>query len=168
MTGSPCVFFSFDRSRDTARADQVRAAWAADFGGSGVGSWDVYHSPGVEQLPQSERDRLIDLVLTSATVTLVLIGADTHQSVQVWHEVRRSLTAGKGLLGVYVDGIADRSGATDSRGDNPFWAYRLQSWFRPIWAARVDVDPPVFDWIADDGGRNLGEWVRQAAAEARS
>lgn len=50
----------------------------------------------------------------------MLIGKETFQRHWVDYEVFRSIELGKGVFGVFINGLKDRNGYTDPRGANPF------------------------------------------------
>jgi hypothetical protein len=78
-------------------------------------------------------------------VTAVLIGAETASRRWVRYEIERSVALGKGLLGIYIHNLKDRHGYTDVQGANP-----------------LPRGYPTYDWVYDDGYRNIESWVEQA------
>jgi len=75
-----------------------------------------------------------------------------------WEEVKRK--GSNGLLGVYIHKLKDTKGETDSKGTNPFdtWTFKDSS-------SNV-ISYPTYDWVNDDGYKNLGDWVEAAAKKA--
>ena len=66
------------------------------------------------------------------------------------YEIRRTEALGNGLLGVDVSGIADRFGRTSEC------------------SVRLPAGYPFYDWVVDDGERNMRSWVDRAAESARA
>ena len=64
--------------------------------------------------------RWIDQQLNGTSVTVVLIGAETANREWVNYEIIESTKRGNGLLGVYIHGVTDLNGRTDTQGANPF------------------------------------------------
>ena len=64
--------------------------------------------------------RLINGELEYTSVTAVLIGSYTFQRPWVRYEIIKSLARGNRLLGIHINGIADRYQQTKPLGANPF------------------------------------------------
>lgn len=63
------------------------------------------------------------------------------------------------MLGIYIHGLKDKDGKTSSKGKNPFdnWTFKKQDKI---------VTYPVYDWVNDDGYKNMGNWIEKAAKAA--
>lgn len=151
------VFLSFHYKRDILRASQVRNSWigkpdryAAGFLESSS-AWETLKRQG-----EAAIRRWIDNQLDRTTVTIVLIGAETSKRKWVKYEIKRSIERVNGFLGVYIDKINDPNTGTDIRGHNPLGGNRqpLSSWYK------------TYDWVANYGRDNLGDWVQEAYEKA--
>jgi MTH538 TIR-like domain (DUF1863) len=141
------TFFSFYYEEDVQRASVVRNSGALKEG-------DVEFIDGSlweEAKRQSDAAirRLIDDALGRTTVTAVLIGTNTFGREWVNYEISESMRLGKGLLGVYIHNIPDFTGKTAPRGSNP-----------------VPSRYHTYDWVYDNGYKNLGSWVDEAYDDA--
>ena len=101
---------------------------------------------------------MIDDGLRNTSVTCVLIGAETATRKWVKYEIEQSLERGNGLLGVYINGLRDRTGLTDPRGANPLDDMYTRN------AAGLTVSLSVlfstYDYTLNDGYGNLGRGGR--------
>ena len=140
------VYFAFHYQRDIWRVNVVRNSNVVQgFESAGFidySLWEEAKKQGDEAIK-----RLIDDRLVGTTVTAVLIGAKTAEREYVDYEIRKSWQRKNGLFGVYIHNIEDRNGTTDSKGADPFTGY---------------TGIKTYDWIADDGYNNLGDWVDAA------
>lgn len=130
------IFLSYDYRRDAHRAAAVRAAWIAQGG--------VVHLETAKANRKSDIAQWIDRGIADASVTVVLVGSHTRHSKWVEYEIRQSELKGKGLLSVDVSGIRDQFGD------------------RSTCEGELPVGYPFYNWITDDGERNLARWVDQA------
>mgnify|MGYP001567118480 FL=1 len=86
------------------------------------------------------------------------------------YEIRESIAKGNGLLGIRIHGIKDRDGRVSSPGPNPLDDFLLEndgllSWLFPTSKAS-DVFS-TYDWVSDDGYRNVNRWIEEAATKAQ-
>lgn len=153
------VFFSFHFKRDAWRAGQVRnsdlLADEDEYGVIDSAEWEK-----IEREGDAAIERWIAGQLKYTSVTVVLIGAETAERDWVDHEIRESWARGNGIVGVRIQNVKDQHGKTDRAGPNPLDNVHL-----------VDGTPlsslcKTYDWVADDGRNNLGDWV-EAAFQAR-
>jgi len=142
------TFFSFHYERDVWRASVVRNSdvtkTAVDPEWIDASLWEEAKRKGDEAIRA-----LINNALVGTSVTAVLIGSETATRRWVRYEINRSIDRGNGLLGIYIHNIEDREGNTASKGANP-----LPSGYS------------TYDWILDDGYKDLGVWVDQAYDDA--
>jgi hypothetical protein len=152
------VFFSFDFTDDLWRASVVRNRWIME-PAPASGFWGIEFTVGAP--PRKEAlEAFIDAEVEAAEVTVVLIGARTSRCEHVEYAIRRSTELGKGLLGIYIDQCKNRYGSTTFRGQNPFELVLVdRDGMTPSLADLV----PTYDWIEDDGARNLPAWIAEAA-----
>lgn len=135
---APKVFLSYEFAHDAERAEIVRALWASQGG--------VVEPETVDPKDESSIRRWIDGAIAAASVTVVLAGSHTRESKWVDYEIRLTRALGNGLLAIDVSGIADSFGRTSK--------------------CRVRLPPgcPLYDWVDQDGERNMRSWVDRAAA----
>jgi hypothetical protein len=96
----------------------------------------------------AEVKKLIDKGLLGTSVTVVLIGAETSQRKFVDYEIEHSIARKNGLLGIYISGIKDSKGNTDSQGPAP--------------ARLITAGAPCYYWDKN----KFGEWVEAAYKKA--
>lgn len=137
------TFFSFNYKEDIWRASNVRNCGALNT--SDIEFIDASLWEEAEMKGEAAIKRLIDGALSKATVTAVLIGANTASRRWVKYEIQESVRLGKGLFGVYIHKVRDREGKESLQGTNP-----LPSGY------------PVYFWNKDKGAENLGTWVNSA------
>lgn len=77
------VFFSFHFERDIWRASQVRNSWIAKPDRETAGFWDAATWEKVKKDGDDAIKRWINTKLVGTSVTVVLIGADTSQTVYI-------------------------------------------------------------------------------------
>ena len=134
------VFLSYEYGHDAARAAFVRLTWLARGGTATLESAKARSDQDVK--------RWIDRQLEMAEATIVLVGSHTASSKWVAYEVQRSKALGKGLLGIDVSGMqVSQAGSRCSP--------------MPILAGYS-----LYDWVKDDGERNLAWWVSDAVSVA--
>jgi hypothetical protein len=165
------VFFSFHYQRDIWRVSQIRNSWVTKKSGDVAGYWDHADWEKVEREGDSSIRRWINQQLKGASVTIVLIGAETATRPYVLYEIQRSYEMGKGLLGIQIHNMKDRLGHTNWAGDNPFSKVEIPpvpgslSEFLGI-NTNLGSHVPIYNWVNDDGYNNLTNWVEAAAKKA--
>lgn len=162
------VFFSFYYQQDIGRASEVRNSWRST-GGANIfldpASWDAVKRQGPAAI-KSWISRQMD----GSSVTAVLIGEHTASRRYVRFEIERSLSEGKGVLGIYIDGIPDGNGETSVRGRNPLEDFTIgipdgicRSTDGGLTARQMSSVFRTYDWVRDDGSANMESWVEEAA-----
>ena len=101
--------------------------------------------------------------LENTSVTAVLIGYETAARPYVIYEIIESFNGGKGLLGVYIDGIEDKNGRIDLPGANPLAHVQTQREGRTVLLSSLFR---TYDWEREDGYNNFGSWVEDATQRA--
>lgn len=130
------IFLSYKFHHDAWKAQAVRSVWLAG-GGTAILEVERVRSDG-------EIKQWIDDALEKAAVTLVLVGPKTAASRWVGYEIGLSKSLGKGLLGIDVGGMARGEDFVSSSPMPMLDGY------------------PMYDWVKDDGERQLTSWVSKA------
>lgn len=157
-----CVFFSFQYERDLWRANVVRNAWVGQ-DREATGFWDATLWEDANRFGDDAIRRTIEQGLENTTVTAVLIGAETAGRPWMLYEIQKSRERGNGLFGVYLNEIRDQYGFTDVMGPNPFKRLFIQESARLKWMSDIY---PSYSWVGDNGDKNFGAWVEEAAKAA--
>lgn len=157
-----CVFFSFHYDRDIWRVSQIRNSGVVPL--AGVTSAGFIDSAAWESIKRQGDDAIrkwIDRELEGTSVTVVLIGTETANRQWVNYEIVQSVKRNNGLLGVYIDNVKDVHGQMCARGANPFDSVTWKHSGRAL-----SETYPTYDWVTDDGRRNLAGWIEAAAKRA--
>jgi len=156
------VFFSFHYERDVMRVMQVRNSWVMR---PGDGAQPFYDKAEFEEAKKRAGgiEKWIEEQLKGTSVTVVLFGAETYEREWVRHEIKRSYQLGKGILAIDIHRIEAPKKGADVQGKNPL----------DFWSATVDgVKTPfsriykTYDWVANDGYKNMPAWIEAAAKAA--
>jgi hypothetical protein len=158
------VFFSFHYERDVIRASQVRNSWVTKGGGSSAGFWDKAQWETVRRGGGAAIKRWINLQIKGTTVTVVLIGSETYKRGYVKYEIQRSVEVGNGILGIYIHRLKNFQKLASPKGISPFakLSYDLGNGKRLPMSRHIKT----YDWVLDDGYKNLGKWIEAAARQA--
>jgi MTH538 TIR-like domain (DUF1863) len=140
------VFFSF-KYDDVSRAMIVRNSWVTKDRES-AGFIDAADFEAVKRQGDAAIRRWIDSQLHGTSVTVVLVGAKTCGSRWVQYEIEQSAARGSGLLGVDISKIKDFQGSTAER------------------CGQIPKGYPFYLWNSQDGFKNLGQWIEDAARAA--
>ena len=102
------------------------------------------------------------------SVTVVLVGSYTSSRPYVLHEIAESIEDGKGILAVDINKIKNSLGQHSARGANPLSKFSVET--KNIFGFSEKVCASDFysqyDWEDDDGRRNIGDWIENAARQA--
>lgn len=128
-----------------------------------AGFWDASLWEEAKKQGDEAIRRMINRCLDNTSVTAVLIGAETAGREWVKYEIKRSVERGNGLLGIFIDGIKDRYGRPDQRGENPFGGFYFDRNGRRVYLSEIY---PTYDWVQHDGYNGLADWVEAAAQAA--
>jgi hypothetical protein len=152
------VFFSFHYRRDVKRIMQVRNSWVVRPEGKATPFYDK------AEFEEAKRraggiERWIEEQLKGTSVTVVLFGAETYTRPWVLHEIKRSQELGKGIVAIDIHSINAPGQGTDVQGRNPLDyvtanGRSLSNLYR------------TYDWVRDDGYRNMHLWIEAAAKAA--
>jgi len=149
------TFFSFHYKQDVWRAGVVRNSWVTQ-DREAAGFFDSAEWEKVKKKEDNEIEKWIDGQLKGTSVTAVLIGEKTYGRKWINYEIKASWKKGNGLLGIYIHGIKDKDGKTSDKGKNPFeqWTFKKNDGT----VAKI----PVYDWVNDNGYKNLSTWIDRA------
>lgn len=158
------VFFSFHYQRDIFRVSQVRNSGVTKGNYEQAGFIDHADWESLERQGDDAIKRWINKQLNGASVTVVLIGAETFDRPWVNYEIQQSYADGKGMLGIYIHQLVDPgTGRPDYKGRNPFEnIYITDSNPRQYLSALY----PTYDWVSGDGYLHFPVWVEAAARKA--
>ena len=170
------VFFSFHFDRDYWRVGQVRSSWVV----SGKREAQPFlDSAGWEKVKNQGNKAIknwIDTNLSGKSVTIVLIGNQTHTREWVKYEVDESHRLGKGMLGIFINRMKDNKQQSDLYAPNVFdlWTFEQKNPFASaVWGTvpssvrrKYSSKYPVYDWVAQDGRANINNWIEAAAKAA--
>jgi len=150
------IFFSFHYERDAWRGGQVRNSNVVSsddrYGFIDAADWEAIKKKGDAAI-----EGWIDDQLENTSVTVVLVGAETASREWVQYEILKSWNRGNGLVGIKIHNIKDQDQKTDTPGANPFDGFKLPDGTLLSSVART------YDWVVDDGRKNLGKWADEAA-----
>jgi hypothetical protein len=153
------TFFSFRYKNDNWRAGIVRNSYVTQ-DRKASGFFDSAKWEEVKKKKDSEIEKWIDEQLKGTSVTVVLIGSDTYGKKWIDYEIKASHIKGNGMLGIYVHQLKDSNQKTSTKGKNPFdkWTFKNKD-------DKV-ITYPVYDYVDDDGYKNMGDWIEDAAKAA--
>jgi hypothetical protein len=157
------VYFSFHYERDIQRANIVRNSNTVRAEGVEVGYYDGSLWEEAKTKGDAAIEALIDEGIKGASVTVVLIGAETYERKWVQYEIARSHNEKMGLLGIRINNIPDWQRQVESAGPNPFSYLTVPG---VLGGTPLSQIYPVYDWVVDNGYTNAGAWIEQAAQAA--
>lgn len=140
------VFFSF-KYDDVQRAMNVRNSNVIT-GTAKSGFIDKADFEKVEREGDKAIKAWIDKQLEGTTVTVVLVGANTHKSRWVKYEIEQSIARGNGIMTIDISKIADLKGNTTDCCNLRVPGYKH------------------YLWNNNNGRDNIGKWVEAAATAA--
>ena len=156
------VFFSFHHAGDVWRAGQVRNSWVTQDRQS-AGFWDAAAWEEVKKKDAAAIEKWIDEQMRGTSVTVVLIGTQTSERKHVGYEIKQSHSKGNGMLGIYIHNMKDTNSKTGTKGKNPFAKWHIERDGKKILLSDIY---PTYDWVNDDGRKNMGDWIEAAANKA--
>lgn len=106
---------------------------------------------------------MIEDGLAGSSVIAILIGQETAGRKWVNYELTRSVTLGKGIMGIYIHNIANKDGLTDRQGHNPLDDWTIEQNGQNV---KISSIYRTYDWRADNGYNNFAHWVEEAAKQA--
>ncbi len=149
------TFFSFHYERDAWRAANVRNSGALstddEAGFIDAADWEALEAEGDAAIKKWIKEQL-----NNTSVTAVLISAETAGRKWVNYEICESWKHGNAIIGVRIHGIKNQDGETDTAGLNPLDAILFED------GTPLSSVCKTYDWVADKGRDNLGEWLEEA------
>lgn len=110
------VFYSFHYKGDCQRASQVRNIGAIDGNKPAPDNdWETITKGGDEAIK-----KWISSQMEYRSCTVVLVGENTANRKWINYEIVKSWNDGKGVVGIYINGLKNLKGETANKGDNPF------------------------------------------------
>lgn len=153
------VFYSFHYQKDISRVMTVRNRWVTYGNQSISGVIDHAEFEQVQRQGDAAIKKWIDQQLKGTTVTIVLIGEETLKRPYVQYEICKSLEKGNAVIGVYIHRIKNLSGYTSTACDRHT---AIGSYDNGELAYFDNVADGIYDYILDDGYKNLDTWVEKA------
>lgn len=157
------VFFSFHYDRDVRRVVQVRNSWVVRAKGEAQPFLDKADWETIKRTGDAAVEKWIDAQLGGTSVTAVLIGAQTYSRKWVKYEIKRSYERGNGIFGIFIHNVKDPVSGVDQQGKNPLDHWSLTTNGRNVSFSAIY---PTYDWVYDDGYKNLSTWIEMAARAA--
>ncbi|HZJ36260.1 MAG TPA: TIR domain-containing protein [Gillisia sp.] len=156
------TFFSFHYRNDVTRANIVRNSWLTKPNTSSAGFIDSSEFERIKKGGDLAIKNWIRAQLHGTSVTVVLIGSETNSRDYIKYELKQSYERGNGMLGIYVHNLKNFYGYTSSKGSNHFGEIGKGIYGNSVY---FSSEYKCYDWINDDGYKNLGKWIEQAASD---
>lgn len=110
------VFFSFEYQKDAWRASQVRNMGKVDSSSTfSDNDWEE-----VKEKTDAKIKEWIDKQMAKRSCLIVLIGSTTSGRKWINYEIKKAYELKKGIVGIYIHKLKDKTGNQDSEGNNPF------------------------------------------------
>ena len=110
------VMFSFEFVKDSWRAGQVKNMGKVDNSSTfSDNDWEE-----VKEKTDEKIKKWIDGQLKMRSCLVVLIGSTTSTRKWVKYEIKKAYEMGKGIIGIYIHGLKDKSEKQTKKGSNPF------------------------------------------------
>ncbi len=155
------TFFSFRYKKDNWRAGIVRNSWVTQER-KASGFFDSAEWEEVKKKTDTAIEKWIDKQLEGTSVTVVLIGSDTAGKKWINYEIKASYKRGNGLLGIFIHKLKDKDQKTASKGKNPFNDWYIEKNGKKIYFSSMYK---TYDWVDDNGYKNMGDWIKKAAKD---
>lgn len=154
------VFFSFHYDHDNWRAAQVRNIGVIE-GNVPVSDndWETVKRGGHAAI-----EKWIKEQLNGRSCTVVLVGTNTAGRKWINYEITESWNSGKGLVGICIHNLQDRSERQSPKGTNPFNGFNVKD--TPLNSIVKLYDPPysISTDVYAHIKQNIASWVDEAIA----
>lgn len=156
------VFFSFHYDRDVHRVVQVRNSWVIREKGEATPFYDKAEFETAKKRAGGI-EKWIEEQLKGTSVTVVLFGAETYEREWVRYEIKRSYELGKGILAIDIHSVRHPQTGADQAGVNPLSYWQVQAGGQKVPMSTLYGQ---YDWVRDDGYKNMPTWIEAAAKAA--
>ena len=102
----------------------------------------------------------IDQHMEGCSCLVLFCGERTYQSKWVKYELEKAERDGMARLVIHLDGMASNNGFLCGRGIDPYAYHGMYSLLGFGYVIKQ------YSWIADNGIRNIGEWIEDACQRA--
>ncbi len=154
------VFFSFHFERDAWRAGQVRNSGVTK---NDAGFFDSVDWEEVKKKGDKAIKTWIDEQLKGTSITVILIGNETSEREYVQYEIMKSAEKENGFLGIYIHDLENKDKKTDGRGKNPLSQFYFMRDNKKVFLSDIYK---TYYWKKDNGYKNFGKWIEEAASIA--
>jgi hypothetical protein len=154
------VFYSFHYVPDNWRASMVRNMGVIDGNRPATDhDWESIARAGDDRI-----ERWIAEQMDGTSCTVVLIGAGTAGRKWINYEIIKAWNDRKGVVGVFVHNLLDRSKMRSTKGANPFDAIGYGNQGRQLSSIVKAYDPAGWDSkeVYANISRNLVHWIEEA------
>lgn len=159
------VFFSFHYAEDNWRTSQVRNMGKVDDSSTfSDNDWEevrLKNDKAIKEWINSQIDKRSCIV--------VLIGAHTSGRKWINYEIEKAYELSKGIVGIYINKLKDKSGKQSSKGANPFYNIYTSNGKR-LSQFVTAYDPPSISsqGAYDDIKENIEQLIEDAIANKGS
>lgn len=94
---------------------------------------------------------------------MILIGKETADRKYVKYEIQKSAEKGNGFVGIYIHDLENRDKEKDEKGTNPLTMFYYEKDGKKIYLSDIYKS---YYWKKDNGYKNFGKWVENAAKQA--
>jgi hypothetical protein len=153
------VFFSFQYKSDITRVSRIRNSGVTNAEGQSFldkAEWEKVKKNGNQAIKN-----WINKNMSGTSVLVVCIGETTSDSEWVSYEIQRAHEQGKGILGIYLNGMKNLSGSIARKGKNP-----INNITGDIYSVLLKSSYKTYSWVDDDGNNNIKDWIEVAAKTA--
>lgn len=112
------VFFSFEYIKDVWRASQIRNMGKV----SNDSTFSDNDWEQVKSKSDAEIKKWIDSQMAMRSCIVVLIGKTTSTRKWVKYEIEKAYELNKGIVGIFIHNLEDKSGNQTDKGANPFYS----------------------------------------------
>ncbi len=154
------VYFSFHYANDINRSMIVRNSWVTQ-GKEAAGYFDKAEFEKIKKTGDKAVHRWINSQLNGTSVTVVLIGRETLNRPFVKYEICESINRGNAIIGVYIHNIKDMLTRKTSIKGNAHTIIGTDEYETSVYFD--EICDGLYDYVLDNGYKNLGTWIENAA-----
>lgn len=153
-------FFSFHYVPDNWRASKVRNMGMIE-GNQAVSDndWETVTKGG-----EAAIKKWIDDQMVGRSCVVVLIGSNTAKRKWIDYEIIKGWNDRKGVVGIHIHNLTDRTDNQTSKGSNPFSHITVTSVQKPMSGIVKCYDPPYSSSVNvyNNIKENIAGWVEEA------